>query len=134
MGERLLLPSYASPKMRVPVNMRKIWIACGWVLSVAGVVLVVMIGLAWLGGGEIFKMISGIVMGCLFILLGRNLIARGRSAQAYTPADDSEAARDDQVAARRMIIQAIWIGGLIILVVALVVGLGMFLTGQWEKP
>ena len=114
--------------------MRQIWIACGWVLSVAGVVLVVMIGLAWLGGGEIFKMISGIVMGCLFILLGRNLIARGRSAQAYTPADDSEAARDDQVAARRMIIQAIWIGALIILVVALVVGLGMFLTGQWEKP
>jgi hypothetical protein len=120
--------------MRVPINMRKIWIACGWVLSVAGVVLVVMIGLAWLGGGETFKMISGIVMGCLFILLGRNVIARGRSLQAYTPADNSEAARDDQVAARRMVIQAIWIGGLIILVVALVVGLGMFLAGQWEKP
>jgi hypothetical protein len=110
--------------------MRKIWIACGWVMSIAGVVLVVMMGFAWLGGGETFKMITGIVMGCLFILMGRNMIAQGRSLQSYTPEDNSEAARNDQIAARRMIIQAIWIGGLIIGVVALVVGLGMFLVGQ----
>jgi len=114
--------------------MRKIWITCGWVLSVTGVVLVVMMGLAWLGGGETFKMISTIAMGCLFILLGWNLIARGRSFPAYVPHDGSEAARGDQAVAHRMIIQAIWIGGLIVLVVALVIGLLMFLVNPWEKP
>jgi hypothetical protein len=110
--------------------LRKIWIACGWVLFVTGVFLVLMMGLAWLGGGEAFKMISTIVMGCLFIALGRSFIARGKNFPAYNPADDSQAAREDQAAARRMVIQAIWIGGIIILVVALVVGLLMFLSIQ----
>jgi uncharacterized membrane protein len=114
--------------------MRKIWITCGWVLSVTGVVLVVMIGLAWLGGGETFKMISTIAMGCLFTLMGRIFIARGRSFPTYAPADGSGAARGDQAAAHRMIIQTIWIGGLIVLVVALVIGLWMFLVNPGEKP
>ena len=108
--------------------MRKIWITCGWVLSVTGVVLVVMMGLAWLGGGETFKMISTIAMGCLFTLMGRIFIARGRSFPTYAPADGSGAARGDQAAVHWMIIQAIWIGGLIALVVALVIGLLMFLV------
>ncbi len=82
--------------------MRKIWITCGWVLSVTGVVLVVMMGLAWLGGGETLKI--------------------------YAPFDNSEAARGDQAATHRMIIQAIWISGLIVLVVALVIGLLMCLV------
>jgi hypothetical protein len=89
-----------------------------------------MMGLAWIGGGEAFKMISTIVMGCLFIALGRSFIARGKNFPAYNPADDSQAAREDQAAARRMVIQAIWIGGIIILMVALVVGLLMFLFSQ----
>jgi len=110
--------------------LRKIWIACGWALFVTGVFLVLMMGLAWIGGGEAFKMISPIVMGCLFIALGRSLIARGRNFPAYNPTDDSQAAREDQAAVRRMVIQAIWIGGIIILVVALVVGLLMFLFSQ----
>ena len=114
--------------------MRRIWIACGWVLFVTGVLLVLMMGLAWLGGGEAFKMISSIVMGCLFIALGLNFIVRGRRFAAYIPTEDSKAAREDQAAARRMIIQAIWIGGIIILVVAFVVGLLMFLSSQGEKP
>jgi hypothetical protein len=110
--------------------LRKIWIACGWVLFGTGVFLVLMMGLAWLGGGEAFKMISSIGMGCLFIALGRSFIARGRHFPAYNPTEDSQAAREDQAAARRMVIQAIWIGGIIILVVALVVGLLMFLSSQ----
>ena len=108
--------------------MRKSWIAWGWVLYVAGIVLVVMMGLAWLGGGETIKMISSIVIGCLFILLGRNFVTRGRSLPIYTTSKDSEAARNDQLAARRMIVQAIWIGSFIILAIALVVGLLIFLT------
>lgn len=108
--------------------MRKIWIACGWVLFVTGVVLVLMMGLAWIGGAEASKMIPSIVMGCLFMALGRNFISRGRYFPAYIPADNSEAAREDHAAARRMIIQAIWIGGIIILVVASLVGLCMFFS------
>ena len=108
--------------------MRKIWVTCGWVMHSAGVFLVVTTGLAWLGGGKPIKMISSIVMGCLFILLGRNFVARGRSLPTYAASEDSEAARNDQRAARRMITQAIWIGGLILLATALIVGLLMFFT------
>ena len=110
--------------------MRKIWIACGWVLFVTGVVLVLMMVLAWIGGAEASKMIPCIVMGCLFMALGWNYISRGRSFPAYLPAENSEAARQDHAAARRMIIQAIWIGGIIILVVASFVGLLMFFSIQ----
>jgi hypothetical protein len=100
------------------------------VIFVTGVVLVLMMGLAWLGGAEAFKMISSIAMGCLFMALGRSFIARGKTLSDYNRADDSEAALQDQAAARRMLIQAIRIGGGIILVVAFVVGLLMFLFGQ----
>jgi len=94
----------------------------------AGVFLVVTTGLAWLGGGKPIKMIPSIVMGCLFLLLGRKFVARGRSLPTYAASEDSEAARNDQRAARRMITQAIWIGGLILLATALIVGLLMFFT------
>ena len=107
--------------------MRKTWIACGWVLLVAGIVLVVMMGLAWLGGAEALKMISSIVMGFLFILLGRTFIVRGRSLRGHPRTDDSEA---DRAATRRMIMQAIWIGSSIIVAVGLVVGLLMFLAAR----
>jgi hypothetical protein len=103
--------------------MRKIWITCGWVLYGAGVFLVVTMGLAWLGEGKPSKIIPSIVMGCLFIFLGHNFVARGRSSPIYTTSQESEASRNDQLAVRRMIIQAIWIGGVILLAVALVVGL-----------
>jgi len=108
--------------------MRKTWIACGWVVVVAGVVLVVTMGLAWLGGAEPFKMTSSITMGFLFILLGRTLIARGRSLRGHPRTDDSEAGRHDRAATRRMIMQAIWIGGSIVLAVGLAVGLLMVFT------
>ena len=109
--------------------MRKILTACGWVLFVAGVVLVLMMGLAWIGGAEASKMIPSIVMGCLFMAMGRNFIARGKNFPTYIPADNSEVAQKDHAVARRMIIQALWIGGIIILVVAsLVAGLWMFFS------
>jgi len=108
--------------------MRKIWVTCGWVMYSAGVFLVVTTGLAWLGGGKPIKMIPSIVMGCLFLLLGRKCVARGRSLPTYAASEDSEAARNDQRAARRMITQAIWIGGLILLATALIVGLLMLFT------
>ena len=108
--------------------MRKIWVTCGWVMYSAGIFLVVTTGLAWLGGGKPIKMIPSIVMGCLFLLLGRKFVARGRSLPTYAASEDSEAARNDQLAARRMITQAIWIGGLILLATALIVGLLMFFT------
>ena len=114
--------------------MRKIWITCGWVLFVTGVVLVLMMSLAWIGGAEASKMIPSIMMGCLFMALGRNYITRGKYFPAYNPTENSEAAREDQAAARRMIIQAIWIGGIIILVVASIVGLLMFFSIQGNKP
>jgi hypothetical protein len=101
--------------------MRKIWIICGWILFVMGVVLVVSLGLAWLGGGEAPKMISSIALGVVFILLGWNFVARGRSLPTYGADEDSEASRHDRSEARRMMVQAIWIGGCIILGVALVV-------------
>jgi uncharacterized membrane protein len=114
--------------------MRKLWIACGWVLLVSGVVLVLMMGLAWLGGAEASKMISSVVMGCLFMVLGRTFIARGKCFPTYSPADNSEFDRKDRAAARRMIIQALWIGGIIILAVAsLVVGLWMFMSIHGES-
>ena len=103
--------------------MRKIWITCGWVLFVTGVVLVLMMSLAWIGGAEASKMIPSIMMGCLFMALGGNFVSRGKDFPAYLPADDSEFAREDRAGARRMIIQAIWIGSVIILVVATLVGL-----------
>jgi hypothetical protein len=114
--------------------LKKIWISCGWVLFVTGVLLVLMMGLAWIGGAEASNMIPNIVMGCLFMALGRNYISRGRSFPAYIPSENSEAAREDRAAARRMIIQAIWIGGVIILVVASLVGLLMFFSIQGNKP
>jgi hypothetical protein len=110
--------------------MRKIWIACGWVLFVAGIVLVVATGLAWLGGVEPFKVISSIVMGCLFFVLGRKFITHGRSFPSYIPADSSEAAQEDRAAARRMILQAIWIGAFIIVGVAILVGVLIFLIAR----
>ena len=109
--------------------MRKILTACGWVLFVAGVVLVLMMGLAWIGGAEAFSMIPSVVMGCLFMVLGRNFIAHGKHLTAYSPADNSEVAQQDHAAARRMIIQALRIGGIIILAVAsLTAGLWMFFS------
>jgi hypothetical protein len=114
--------------------MKKIWVTCGWVLQVAGGVLVVMMGVVWLGGAEPIRMVSGLVMGCLFILTGWTFVARGRSCRAYAPTDNSEAAGKDQAAARRMIVQAIWIGGVIILGVALLVGLLMLLANPAAKP
>jgi hypothetical protein len=88
-----------------------------------------MMGLAWIGGAEVFKMISGVVMGCLFMVLGRNFIACGKCFSSYSPADNSEVAQKDHAAARRMIIQALWIGGIIILAVAsLTVGLWMYFS------
>ena len=113
--------------------MRKIWIACGWVLIITGVVLVLMMGMVWLGGAEAFKMISSLVVGCLFIALGRSFIARGKTLSDYHRADDSGAARQDQAAARRIVIQAIWIGGVILLGVAFVVGFLMLSFGQGEN-
>jgi len=111
--------------------MRKIWVASGWMLFVAGAIMVVTMGLAWLGGGQpVYKMISAIVMGGLFILLGRNFIARGRSLPAFTTSKDSESARQDRSAARRMVVQAIWIGALIVVAVGLVVGLLLFLADR----
>jgi hypothetical protein len=99
------------------------------VLSVAGIILVLMMGLAWIGGAEASKMIPSIVMGGLFMALGRNFISRGKYFPTYSSADNSEVARTDRAAARRMIIQAIWIGGIIILVVAsLVLGIWMFFS------
>jgi hypothetical protein len=109
-------------------NLRKIWIACGWVLFVTGVVLVLLMGLAWIGGAEASKMIPCIAMGCLFMALGRDYISRGKSFPAHIPGDNSEVARQDHAAARRMIIEATWIGGIIILVVASLVGFLMFFT------
>lgn len=109
--------------------MRKLWIACGWVLLVTGVLLILMMGLAWLGGAEASSMITSIVMGCLFMVLGRNFIVRGKHLPTYSPADNSEVAQEDHAVARRMIIQALWIGGIIILVVAsLVAGLWMYFS------
>jgi fatty acid desaturase len=98
--------------------MRKIWIACGWVLFVTGAALVLLMGLGWIGGGEVSKLIPSVVMGLLFMALGRNFISRGRCFPAYHPSENSEAAREDHIAARRMIIQASRIGGIIILVAA----------------
>jgi hypothetical protein len=108
--------------------------ACGWVIFVTGAVLVSMMGLAWLGGADAFKMISSLAMGCLFMSLGRTFIARGKALPGYNPAGGSEAGRQDQSAARRLVIQAIWIGGVIILAVAFAVGFLMFLFGQGGKP
>jgi hypothetical protein len=109
--------------------LKKLWIACGWVLFVSGVILVLMMGLAWIGGAEASKMIPSIVMGCLFMALGRNFISRRKYFPTYSSSDNSEVARTDRAAARRMIVQALWIGGIIILVVAsLVVGLWMFFS------
>jgi hypothetical protein len=105
-------------RLREERYMRKIWITCGWVLLVTGVALVLMMGLGWIGGAEASRMIPGIVMGSLFMALGRNFISRGRYFPAYLPSENSEAAREDHIAARRMIIQALWIGGIIILAVA----------------
>src|SRR4030042_4300437 len=102
--------------------MRKIWITCGWILCGAGVFVVVMMGLAWVGGGKPVKMIPSIVTGCLFIFLGRLFVIRGRSLPTYAASEDSEAARNDELEARRMIVQAIWVGGIILLTVAVVVG------------
>jgi hypothetical protein len=84
-------------------------------------------GLAWIGGAEASKMIPCIVMGCLFMALGRNFISREKYLPTYVPADNSEVARKDHAAARRTIIQVIWIGGIIILVVTSLVSLWMFL-------
>lgn len=111
--------------------MGKIWIVSGWVLYVAGAMMVVAMGLAWLGGGRsVHQMISAIIMGCLFILLGHNFVARGRSLPAFTTSKDSDAARNDQMAVRRMVVQAVWIGVLIVVAVGLVVGLLLFLADR----
>jgi hypothetical protein len=107
--------------------LRKIWSVCGWVLLFTGVVLVLVMGIAWAGGARESKMIPCIGMGGLFMALGGNFVSRGKNFPAYLPADDSEVARDDRAGARRMIIQAIWIGGvIIILMVATLVGLWIF--------
>jgi len=117
-----------SQRIRGGGCLRRIWIACGWVLFVTGVVLILMMGLAWIGGAEASRIITCIVMGCLFMALGRDFISRGKYFPTYIPSDNSEVAREDHAAARRMIIQAIWIGGIIILVVASLVGFWMFFS------
>jgi hypothetical protein len=91
--------------------------------------MLVTMGLAWLGGGKpIPKMISAFVMGSLFIFLGHNFVARGRSLSICATSKDSETARNDRIAARRMVVQAIWIGAFIVVAVGLVVGLLLFLA------
>jgi hypothetical protein len=61
--------------------------------------------------------------------LGGKFISRGKSLPSYIAADNSEVARDDRAEARRMIIQAIRIGGvIIILTVVSLIGLWMFFS------
>ncbi len=111
--------------------MRKIFIACGSVLFVTGFVLVLLMILAWIGGAEASAMILSIVMGCLFIAMGRSLILSGKNFPTYSPADNSEVAQKDHAAARRMIIQALRIVGIIILVVtSLIVCLWMLFAPE----
>ena len=93
--------------------------------------MLVTMGLAWLGGEtSIHKLISGMVMGGLFIFLGHSLVARGRSLPICTTSRGLETTRNDQIAARRMIVQAVWIGAFIVLAVGLVVGLLLFLASK----
>jgi len=111
------------------MGLRKIWIICGWFLFITGILLFLTMGLAWLGEAKISKILPAVIMGGLFVVSGRNFITRGKQLPLYAPAEDSEEAMRDRAQARLMIVQAVRIGGMIILTVALVVGLLIFFSG-----
>ncbi|HLZ19432.1 MAG TPA: hypothetical protein VKO67_07450 [Smithellaceae bacterium] len=114
--------------------MRKVWIVCGWVVIIAGIILIIAMGLAWIGGAEISKALPAVIMGGLFIVSGWNFIVRGKQLPPYSPSEDPGAAGLDHTRTRQMVMQAIRMGSIIILGVASIVGLLIFFSTYLKKP
>ena len=100
------------------MTLRKIWIICGWIVVIAGIMLIVAMGLALVGGAALSKMLPAMIMGGFFVISGWNFIVRGKQMPLSAV---------DHVRGRQMIMQAIRIGSLIFLGVAFMVGLLIFL-------
>lgn len=113
--------------------MRKVWIVCGWVVIISGIILIIAMGLAWISGSEISKALPAIFIGGFFVVSGWNFIIRGKQLPQYSPSDDPGAAKRDHARSRQMIMQAIRIGSMIILGVASIVGLLIFFSAYLKN-
>lgn len=102
--------------------MRKMWIGCGWMVLLGGIVLLLSSGIMLLGDTGTKGLGSMIAFGSLMVGLGHSMRSRGRSMTKVASTDRAALALD-RARVRQQVKQALWITGLIIAAVIAIYGI-----------